>query len=438
VAKLNIAGGTGGNFDALMKQNGTPAQIWFLDWDGIVLFKPFGVPDGRTGIQPMILSGTGQDVDYSNWFFQGPSLVRCGTEKFVSFLISPESTLTQDTPYHHMHHFARKNKKKDLLFSNLVTGEAGKGAPLSPPKDVTFLQGAMLAHGDNNYTRAPKLNAVLVLPRSAYIEFGTLVAEGRLKEGGPQLGAKFPDLLHPAGGCRLRFKQKGAGAVDESANAAINFNNVSAGATQAKATMETKGYAVEILPDGPYNPPLVDLQIKNWMSWNSIFRFLNAQEQIQVLCSAFTPEATMKCFQGTQFEEYVPALTKNAWVKLSGRAPVNGLASQPSQPAGTDANPFAGMGSAQPQSEPANDNPFAGAQPSGNNPFAGAQPAQATNEAPIPVSELLNSAPTPETQGTPAAEGVSAPAGGSSSLDAIQKVYAEMQAKADAGKVSAA
>jgi hypothetical protein len=195
-------------------------------------------------------------------------------------------------------------------WGSLIRGKTGLGAAIpgqtmrqAKAKIHAFVQGILLKHKGNSYRKQPKPNVVVMLPPTARISLQNMcnkqINGWRGDEDDYISRFECGDWLDPAEGRELIIKFRKSKANDDD-SVEVNFDTTRAAGVAPPA--DTAGgafanaYDVEL---AGYKTPIPgDLINQYYKPWDKVLRYLNEQEQVELMCSAFKPDVVKAAFGG--------------------------------------------------------------------------------------------------------------------------------------------
>lgn len=405
--------GLDGSAGFLIKRREYAHRTTMPSWEHETQFRIFPAPKEGGGFHPMRESVDDNDFGPAVW---AETVVRrLGVMEQFTYPVripgligdDPTTLLTQALLS------LINDKKKELAqrgFADWLdwpTGGKGRSARLTKPQDAIFWQGA------------------------------TIMARGKpfVNKAG-QVAPQFPSLLMGTVSLRMGFEQMGNARIcDANGNPVYNGptpESIGGDDDAARASRDAiyaqmfqlgdwcsieHGRIMRIFQapatSGGFDKPhyaivpgdefslagAEDLVRRNWVPWDQLLWYHTAEEQVQMLCRAFPPEAVDYALNGSPYTDLLPQHVKGAWRNQqmpaqqwqgTGQAPQPQQAPQLAAPA-----PAAPTPAPQPQLPPA---PMPAA------PAPAPQPAVPTSLVPgstaAPVSPPTSTAGAPP-QGTP-------------------------------------
>jgi len=333
-------------------------QIYRPTWQGTrTIFRPFPGKDPEDPEQwdPFRLSD--EEGDYGDWIRRYTMAFSFGNPGITFILKDPRDKTVDDqqNPVWMLYRAitqAVKSGQGHPSWNPLVFGGAGRGAPVSAPKDGYIMQGILMEH--KSVPQQPPRGCamehqpvVLLMSQSAGKALIDKLAEKR--ENGEYC---YPDVTDLNSGLFVQFHQAGT-------QHAPGGQGVSMTAGVGGGPAENNRYEVELLEtygNGilPSFPAIHEVARAHVKPWDEIVRIPTIEEQVRLLCNAGIPATAIVYALGDVYREYIP---QHVYDQANAQRT-------------TDAIPFGGS-----------DNPMGGDQnpmePTGGNPMGGGQTATA-------------------------------------------------------------
>jgi hypothetical protein len=177
--------------------------------------------------------------------------------------------------------------------------------PIHRSKKVSFVQCILLDWNGNNYYAqgAPMSNVVFMLPTSAKKAFEAILEEEAPDfQGDPTDYAKrfkYGGLLDPQNGCAIRIVgNEGNVAARPAAAAGLSINPSAVKSTAYQPSGQSTFKAYKVYVDEPCPVPVSFIH-KIWKDWDKALWYMQPDEQVELLCTAFPADIMRAVFTGT-------------------------------------------------------------------------------------------------------------------------------------------
>jgi len=297
-------------------QESSKLHPYQLSWKKPTIFKPFGCPtDDGQGIQPQFdPANPGQLTD---WITSAPIARSVGQMRKITFntdLPRDEQSQFNETPYERFYRVLKEASKKDNRIETLLfKGGNGTGACVPRAANCGIMQGVLYMHNGKDFTQqgnSAKANICMLLSASATGALANLI-EWKNPDGSVMIKSLFGNQPNIS----FYFTQSDTATmlppgwqvfVDMEAQQGPN----------PSAKQNSSGFqsytCKAVVPPPHIQVPTVQYNLANWKPWNKVVKVMGAQEQINLIATAFDPAIVMMAFEGSEFEAYVPAFIKNA------------------------------------------------------------------------------------------------------------------------------
>jgi len=327
-------------------------QIYRPTWQGTrTIFRPFPGKDPEDPEQwdPFRLSD--EEGDFGDWIRRYDMAFSFGNPGITFILRDPRDHTVdvQQNPVWMLYRAitqAVKSGQGHPSWNPLVFGGAGRGAPISAPKDGYIMQGILMEHKSvpQNPPRGCAMEhqpVVLLMSQSA----GKTLID-KLAEKAETGTYRWPDLTDLNGGMFVQFHQAGT-------QHAAGGQGVSMTSGVGGGPAENNRYEVEFLEQygggvSPTFPAIHEVARAHVKSWDDIVRIPSVEEQIRLLCNAGIPATAIVYALGDVYRDIIPQhifdqanaqRTQDA-TPFGGSSPPTGGDQNPMQPTG-DPNPMA-------------------------------------------------------------------------------------------------
>jgi len=415
-----------GNFGMYVLEDNAGCQVYRPSWNATrTIFRPFPGknPENHAEWDPFRLSD--EERDYGDWIRRYDMAMSFGEPGITFIMKNPaDDTLNdQQNPVWMLHRAitaAVKAGQGQQSWNPLIFGAAGRGAPISAPKDGYVMQGILMEHKSKpeNPPRGCLMEhkpVVLLMSQSA----GAALLE-RLNEKDVDGNWAHPDITDLTAGMFVQFHQAGTQNQAQGAGAPQMMGQSAAGGGDIGAK---NSYEVVFNPMyngiAPSFPDIQELAAAHTKPWDEIIRVPTIEDQVKMLCGCI-PASAITYALGDVYRDMIP---QHIWDQSRAQTQTNSTPfanAQASAPAA--ANPMA-------QSQPANPMGQAPANPVAYEPPAA--PPQAAAPAANPMAAPPQAAPPAEpVQTTVAPPQAAAPAAPPQEFD-TQPTTAEPSRAAD-------
>jgi hypothetical protein len=298
----------------ILKEN-AGCQIYRPTWNGTrTIFRPFPGrdPENPEAWDPFRLSD--EDGDWGDWIRRYDMAFSFGNPGITFILKNPlDKTIDdQQNPVWMLHRSitqAVKSGQGHPSWNPLIFGAAGRGAPLSAPKDGYIMQGILMEHKSQpqNPPRGCMMEhqpMVLLMSQSA----GAALLD-KLGEKNQEGGWLFPDVTNLDAGMFVQFHQAGTQYNAAAGQPAQQMGaNMTIGGGGGVA--DNNRYEVEVLSQyngiSPTYTGVHEVAQAHVKPWDEIVRIPSIEDQVKMLCGAGIPATAIVYALGDVYQEFIP------------------------------------------------------------------------------------------------------------------------------------
>lgn len=401
--------GLDGSAGFLVRADGMPHRTVMPSWEKESQFRAFPAPNEGGGWSPFRLSS--EDNDFSLAVWSEPVTRRLGVFEQFTFITRIPGAQGEAPAERFCNALLQMidEKPREVPEDWIMwpRGSRGQAAKLTKVRNCIFLQGMeimrqgkMLVDGAGQL--APKYPALLMGSISLQIYFEQLA--NKRVEGMAVPPASLIEAAKTDENVRRQLDQAFAAAFAIGDWCSLEGGRIMR-IFQAPPgdSFQRPHYAIQMGEVLPIQG--IEAAVRSyWRPWDQLLRYHTAEEQVQLLCKAFPPEAVDFVFGRTDLEAALPKSVQGAWRtwKSSQGAWAPGI-----QPGMAQAGASAPVGP--PSAQPYGQLPSAGAPAAAA--AAAAQPAQPAQPAP-PAPAVAPPNVAPSAQGAPTAAAPTVQVGG--------------------------
>lgn len=319
--------GLDGSAGFLVRRPGQPHRTTMPSWDHETQFRVFPRPKPDGGFFPIRASTDDDDFGEAVWAEQ--VVKRLGVQEQFTYPVripglqgDPPTTILAQALLALI-----KDKKKELFqrgfgdWLDWPEGGKGRSARLSKPQDAIFWQGAtIMARGKVFQNKAgqpaPQFPSLLMGTVSLRMGFEK-IGNARIVDqaGNPTYNGPAPESIGGDGEDARRQRD----AIYAAMYQLGDWCSIEHGRVMRiyQAPPSTDGFDkphYAIVPGDEFSlTGAEELVRKNWVPWEDLIWYHSAEEQVQLLCRAFPPEAVDYALNGSPYTDLLPANVKNAW-----------------------------------------------------------------------------------------------------------------------------
>lgn len=279
-------------------------KVYNLSWDQPTIFKPIPCPTAdRSDVLPW-RDEEDQDM-LTPWVHELSGYVRAaGTTRRITFnanLPADQKQEFSEGPYELLYRVVRQKAREDTdegaKWEKMTKGKAGEGPKVPGIKSIALLQGLLYSHNGKDYIKDPRAGVMLCLSPTATNNLSKVLT--MQTEEGHEIDdlfcAKRPKLLHfsrsdsvfalpPKWDCEIE-DPKDADLGDE----------------------KFKSHVVRIInPPQKTKLPNKKYSAKSFIFWKDAIRVMSAEEQLDIICSAFDFEILSVVYRMSPYEHMLP------------------------------------------------------------------------------------------------------------------------------------
>lgn len=311
----NMGGGPTGF--AICNRTG-PAQTMppdSLSWPGCTMFRPLAIPNADlTGQEPWFDADS--QIGFNGWIHMGRVARKVGNRpnKSVTYFNQlPESQVDDfdaelGLPYDRVFDYIKQKSDEEAPgYAKLMKGGDGRGACVSRVSVAYIIQAAVYRkerrEGKALTWEMPNYNAIL-LTRTAGSVIDRLAFPN--KQDPEELSKVFGNLFDPKSRTMicLHSNQKDlAFPVNEKWNIMADSHTEE----EAQGDSNFGSFYCGHLLDSPekFGIPTAKEAAKRFVPWHDLIRIPTVEEQVRLLCSAFTPEILCAALGDSEYRDFL-------------------------------------------------------------------------------------------------------------------------------------